>query len=69
MLRLIKQSFKRMAHMITELLDAAKHFDSPSVPGLLRGAPDLQPLVGYIESLYYSPDSGEFPLTSYKARY
>jgi DNA mismatch repair protein MSH6 len=45
--------------MITELLDAAQNFDSPSVSGLLRSAPDLQPLIGYINSLYYTPESGE----------
>ena len=47
-----------MSHMITELLDAAKGFASPAVAGLLRSAPDLEPLVGYIESLYYCPESG-----------
>ena len=45
--------------MITELLDAAKGFASSSVAGLLRGAPDLEPLVGYIESLYHIPESGK----------
>jgi hypothetical protein len=44
--------------MITELLDAAKGFESSSVAGLLRSAPDLEPLVGYIESLYHCPESG-----------
>jgi hypothetical protein len=47
-----------MSEMITELLAAAERFDSPSVPGLLRSAPDLEPLVGYINSLYYIPESG-----------
>jgi hypothetical protein len=47
--------------MITELLDAAKGFESSSVAGLLRSAPDLEPLVGYIESLYHCPESGTFP--------
>lgn len=48
-----------MSHMIAELLDAAQGFASPSVAGLLRTAPDLEPLVGYIDSLYYSPESGQ----------
>lgn len=48
-----------MSHMIAELLDAAQGFASPSVSGLLRTAPDLEPLVGYIDSLYYSPESGQ----------
>jgi hypothetical protein len=49
-----------MSHMIAELLDAAQGFPSSSVAGLLRSAPDLEPLVGYIESLYYIPESGQF---------
>jgi len=48
-----------MSHMITELLDAAEGFASSSVAGLLRTAPDLEPLVGYIDSLYHSPESGK----------
>lgn len=49
-----------MSHMIAELLDAAQGFASSAVAGLLRGAPDLEPLVGYIESLYHIPESGKF---------
>lgn len=45
--------------MITELLDAAEGFASSSVAGLLRTAPDLEPLVGHIDSLYHSPESGK----------
>jgi DNA mismatch repair protein MSH6 len=45
--------------MISELLDAAQGFASSSVAGLLRTAPDLEPLVGYIDSLYHSPESGK----------
>lgn len=44
--------------MINELLADSERFDSPSVPGLLKSAPDLEPLVGYINSLYYIPESG-----------
>ena len=49
-----------MSHMLSELLDAAQGFASSSVAGLLRTAPDLEPLVGYIDSLYHSPESGMF---------
>jgi hypothetical protein len=52
-----------MSHMIAELLDAAQGFPSSSVAGLLRSAPDLEPLVGYIESLYYIPESGKLVQT------
>ena len=52
-----------MSHMLTELLDAAQGFASSSVAGLLRTAPDLEPLVGYIDSLYHSPESGTFKVT------
>jgi len=49
--------------MLSELLDAAQGFASSSVAGLLRTAPDLEPLVGYIDSLYHSPESGTFKAT------
>jgi DNA mismatch repair protein MSH6 len=48
-----------MSHMITELLDAAEGFASSSVAGLLRTAPDLDPMVAHIDSLYHSPESGK----------
>jgi len=48
-----------MSHMITELLDAAEGFPSSSVAGLLRSAPDLEPLVQHIDSMYHSPESGK----------
>jgi hypothetical protein len=50
-----------MSHMIGELSEAAQGFESSSVAGLLRSAPDLEPLVGYIDSLYHSPESGRSP--------
>lgn len=40
---------------------SAKKFKSRSVSGLLRGAPDLEPYVQNMESLFETPDDGKLP--------
>lgn len=50
----MNQNFQGMSNMIINLLDDAKDFDSKAVAGLLRGAPDLEPLLKHIKSMYTS---------------
>lgn len=38
--------------MIAQLQDDAERFTSRSISGLLRTAPDLEPLVKHIKSMY-----------------
>lgn len=45
--------------MIVQLLDDAERFPSRSVSGLLRTAPDIEPLIKHIKSMYYTLDHGQ----------
>lgn len=48
---------------LTSLADVSGKFNSRSVASLLRGAPDLEPYVKNIESLFETPDAGAIPPT------
>jgi DNA mismatch repair protein MSH6 len=44
---------------LSSLADASGKFNSRSVSGLLRVAPDLEPYVENIENLFETPDAGD----------
>jgi DNA mismatch repair protein MSH6 len=46
---------------LSSLADTSGKFTSRSVSSLLRGAPDLEPYVKNIESLFETPDAGTIP--------
>ncbi|KIY68031.1 DNA mismatch repair protein Msh6 [Cylindrobasidium torrendii FP15055 ss-10] len=49
-------SFKKLSRGMSALADTSDNFDSKSVLGLLRGAPDLLPNIKNVESMYVKPE-------------
>lgn len=58
--KIITQSFRRLSDGLAEIATAADAFKSRSISGLLRAAPDLEPYIDNVESIFENPDKGEF---------
>lgn len=56
----VLKCFRELSEGITELSRESESFASRSISGLLRGAPDLEPYIKNVESLYETPEPGEF---------
>ncbi|KAF5356840.1 hypothetical protein D9756_006462 [Leucocoprinus leucothites] len=52
-------SFRKLSRGLTKLEDESQGFKSQTIPGLLRGAPDLIPHVKQVENMFQKPNAGE----------
>jgi hypothetical protein len=52
------QAYKKLSRGMTKLADESELFESKTIFGLLRGAPDLLPNVKHIEEMF-KPINGE----------
>ena len=50
------QSFKSLSKGLSELADDSEDFDSKTILGLLRGAPDLIANVKNLEAMFQTPE-------------
>ncbi|KAI0642601.1 DNA mismatch repair protein Msh6 [Trametes meyenii] len=51
-------AFKNLSKGLASLADTADSFDSKSIPGLLRSAPDLSPNLKHIKAMFKPPEDG-----------
>lgn len=54
------QAFRSLSKGLSALAETADSFDSKSIPGLLRTAPDLTPNLKHIQAMFKPPESGEY---------
>jgi len=56
------QAFKKLSRGLSKLADESESFNSKTILGLLRSAPDLLPNIKNVEDMYVKPasDKGEF---------
>lgn len=52
------QAFRRLSEGLAELADASESFNSKTILGLLRSAPNLEPNLKNVESKFKRPDKG-----------
>lgn len=55
----VMQAFRSLSKGLSALAETADSFDSKSIPGLLRTAPDLTPNLKHIQAMFKPPESGE----------
>ncbi|KAI0822933.1 DNA mismatch repair protein Msh6 [Trametes gibbosa] len=51
-------AFRNLSNGLSSLADTADSFDSKSIPGLLRTAPDLRPNLKHIQAMFKPPQDG-----------
>lgn len=59
------QAFKKLSRGLNKLADESESFESKTILGLLRSAPDLLPNIKDVESMFTKPSSekgGPFPV-------
>jgi DNA mismatch repair protein MSH6 len=52
------QAFKKLSKGLDSLADTSESFESKTVLGLLRSAPDLLPGIKNVKSMYQNPEEG-----------
>lgn len=64
----VMQAFRSLSKGLSALAETADSFDSKSIPGLLRTAPDLTPNLKHIQAMFKPPESGQYYLSLIWAR-
>jgi hypothetical protein len=53
----VLQAFKKLSRGLSEMANTAENFDSKTIFGLLRGAPDLMQNIKKVQAMYEKPES------------
>ena len=53
------QAFKSLSNGLSQLADTADTFESRTITGLLRSAPNLTPNLKHVKAMFQTPEESE----------